>query len=95
MPLLLRSEEARSDLLTIWLHVAERNPDAASRLLREIDKRCRLLADNPMLGRARADLRPKLRSFAVGSYLIFYRPLRNGVEIVRVLHGAREQRQQF
>jgi len=35
-------------------------------------------------------LAARLRSFPVGSYVIFYRPMENGVEIVRVLHGARD-----
>jgi toxin ParE1/3/4 len=33
---------------------------------------------------------PALRSLSVGNYLIFYRPLADGIEIVRVLHGARD-----
>jgi toxin ParE1/3/4 len=31
-----------------------------------------------------------LRSFPVGRYVIFYMPTPKGVEIVRVLHGARD-----
>lgn len=30
--------------------------------------------------------------FPVGNYLILYRPIEAGVEIVRVLHGARQWR---
>lgn len=33
---------------------------------------------------------PGLRSFPVGKYLIFYRLIDGGLEIVRVLHGARD-----
>lgn len=33
---------------------------------------------------------PALRSSPVGNYLIFYRPLPDGIEILRVLHGARD-----
>jgi toxin ParE1/3/4 len=36
------------------------------------------------------DLSPDLRSFVVGRYLIFDRPLSDGIEVVRVLHGARD-----
>jgi toxin ParE1/3/4 len=42
------------------------------------------------MGRERPDLRAGLRSFTVGSYLIIYRPLADGIEVVRVLHGARD-----
>jgi len=42
-----------------------------------------------MIGPARPDLRADLRYFVSGHYLILYRAQANGVEIVRVLHGAR------
>jgi toxin ParE1/3/4 len=31
-----------------------------------------------------------LRSFPVGSYVIFYRPIEEGIEVIRVLHSARD-----
>ena len=42
------------------------------------------------MGCVHPELRPGLRSFPHGDYLIFYRPLRDGVSIVRVLHGSRD-----
>ena len=52
-------------------------------------KKCGLLAENPKLGAARPDIAPEVRYLTVGNYLILYRELSNSVEIVRVLHGAR------
>jgi toxin ParE1/3/4 len=91
MPEVQRSPEARTDLLQIWLHIAERNPQAADRLLDLIDQKCRLLAEMPGLGRARPELRPDLRSFPVGQFLILYRPMGDsGIEIVRIVRGVRD-----
>ena len=42
------------------------------------------------MGRKRDELLPNLRSFPVGSYLIFYHPINQGIEVVRVLHGSRD-----
>jgi toxin ParE1/3/4 len=42
------------------------------------------------MGRVRDELVPSLRSFPVGKYVIFYRPIENGIEIARILHGARD-----
>lgn len=42
------------------------------------------------MGRKRDELVPNLRSFPVGNYLIFYRPINQGIEVLRVLHGARD-----
>lgn len=84
-----RTAEAENDLLSIWRYIAEDKPQAATRLLRTIDEKCALLAENPQLGSARPDIALELRYFTVGSYLILYREVSNEVEIVRVLHGAR------
>lgn len=47
-----------------------------------------LLAQNPEMGRTRDELKEDLRSFAVGNYIIFYQSLQEGIQVVRVLHGA-------
>ena len=49
-----------------------------------------MLARNPLAGRARNDLALKLRSFPVGSYVVFYVPVADGVEIVRVMNGRQD-----
>ena len=43
----------------------------------------------PGMGTARPEVDLTLRLFPVGNYLIFYRHTEFDVEIVRVLHGAR------
>lgn len=91
-----RTPTSRRDYELIWDYVArEGSVDAADRLLRTFDARLLLLSDFPGGGRARPELRPRLRSFAVGNYLLFYRPIRGGIELVRVLHGARDLRAIF
>ena len=49
-----------------------------------------MLARSPYLGRSREELAPRLRSFPVGDYLIFYRPTKTGIVVVRVLSGYRD-----
>ena len=70
--------------------IAQHDVAAAERLLDAIDSRCRLLAEQPGLGTLREDLAPRLRFFPAGNYLIFYRSGADGIEIIRVLHGARD-----
>jgi toxin ParE1/3/4 len=84
------SDVARSDLEGIWLFIARDNPKAADRFIQAIVSRFPKLAAMPHLGRQREELSARLRSFPIGNYVIFYRPMDNGVEIVRVLHGARD-----
>lgn len=42
------------------------------------------------MGRKVEELAPNLRSFPIGSYLIFYRPIEDGIQLIRILHGARD-----
>jgi toxin ParE1/3/4 len=84
------SDAARSDLDEIWFYIAQDNTDAADRFLRAVVSRFPKLAATPQMGRAREELSPRLRSFPVGRYIIFYRPMENSIEIARVLHGARD-----
>jgi toxin ParE1/3/4 len=83
------TDSARQDQLEIWLYIAADNPDAADRLLDEIDEALRLLAGAPGLGRVRDDIAPELRYFPVGNYLILYEAQLDGITVVRVVHGAR------
>lgn len=66
------------------------NPAAADKLLDDMGDTMRRLAQQPLMGRARIELAEGLRSFSVGRYVLFYRPEPRGIELVRVLHGARD-----
>ena len=85
----LRTPEARLDLCDLWEYIAYDNLTAADQLVEEIDAKCVFLAQMPELGRLREELSPRLRSWVVGNYVIFYRPQPNGIEVIRVLHGRR------
>ena len=86
----LRTRRARRDLIDIWRHIGRDDPAAADRLLDRIDARCALLAEHPQLGPERADIRPGLRYVVIERYVVLYRSVEGGVEIVRVVHGARD-----
>jgi toxin ParE1/3/4 len=84
------TRRARKDILAIWRHIANDNERAADRFVDLLTHRFRLLGDNPYAGRIREELRPGLRSFPVGEYLILYRPQESGVLIMTVVHGRRD-----
>ncbi len=77
------------DLEEIGDFIARSNPRAAARLIRTLEEKCQILAQFPSLGSCCEDLAPGLRSFAVGNYVIFYRPIDQGIQVIRVLHGGR------
>ena len=90
MPCVLKRPEAESDLDEIWWYIAQDSPDNADRFLDRLQERFLALADFPKMGMGRDDIQAGLRSQPVGNYLIFYFPLADGIEIVRVLHGSRD-----
>jgi toxin ParE1/3/4 len=89
MPTVHKYPRAEADLIAIWRYIAEQSTRRADRLLDRLDETFSRLADLPYMGKARADLAPGLRMFPMQEYLIFYRPVEDGIEIVRVLHGSR------
>ena len=90
MSRILRRPRAEADIIEIGLYIAEDDLEASERFLDLLERKLRLLASAPAIGRLRPELLPKLRSFPVGEYVVFYRPIRDGIEVVRVLNGARD-----
>jgi toxin ParE1/3/4 len=87
---LQKSPQAEIDVTSIWQFIAEDNVRAADAIVDRIDQAFDMLAHNPLAGRARSDLAAKLRSFPVGSYVIFDVPASDGIEVVRVMHGRQD-----
>lgn len=90
MPRIIRTPKANDDLLAIWEYIAERNVPAADALIRRIDATLQTLASQPGIGQRQDQYRPGLRCLSVGAYLIFYLTRDDGIEVIRILHGARD-----
>lgn len=90
MPKVLRKPQAEADLIEIWIYIAQDSPTSADKLLDEINEKSQTLAESPFVGKARDELGPNIRSFPIGNYVLFYQPIAEGIEIIRVLHGARD-----
>jgi toxin ParE1/3/4 len=82
--------QAEEDLEDIALYIAEDNVQAARRWIEDMQALCQQLGEMPSMGVAKPSIRPGLRMLPAGSYLILYQEVDKGVEIVRVLHGARQ-----
>ena len=89
-PLVVRTPLAAEDLIGIYRYIALRSSRSAEKVLYERDGQFRLLAERPRIGRARPDLRPELRLWPHRTYIVLYRAIEGGIEIIRVVHGARD-----
>ena len=90
MPKIIKSDEALQDLSEIWyyIHRREQSSEVADMVIEWIANKMEALSRSPFIGRERVDLAPHLRSFPIGSYIIIYRPIEDGIEVVHVHHGA-------
>ncbi len=95
---IIKTPRARQDLIELATYLYSVDPvsDASERLLTASENVFARLAEMPGLGVAYSSAygsQSGLRRWPVPgfrNYLIFYRPTGTGVEIVRVLHGARD-----
>lgn len=90
-----RTPAAVRDLAAITDHIAANNLEAALRFYDEVDRLLRLIARYPQMGEAVDQFAVGMRRQTLGDYLLFYRQRGNEVELIRVLHGARDIDQLF
>ena len=90
-----RTLRADLDYRNIYYYIAQDNPTAAAKFLRKLDQKLLLLSDMPGAGATRPDLGKNVRSWPVEKYLLLYRPIDGGIELLRVIHGARRVRRIF
>jgi toxin ParE1/3/4 len=84
--------QAEEDIIDIWYYIAVENKSVlnADRFMDKMDTQLVFLSDNPKIGVLKPQYMQGLYQFVFGNYLIFYFPLPNGIEVIRVLHGARD-----
>ena len=81
---------AERDVCEIWDYISVDNTEAADRVLAALESAMVKVAKNPGVGHWREDLADKRHRFLlVYSYLIVYRHETKPLQIVRVLHAAR------
>lgn len=85
-----RTSQAERDLQGIWDYIASDNMEAADAMVRKIETRLQSYADWPLSGVSREELGAGVRSFSVGNYMVYYRPMPDGIKLLRVFHGARD-----
>lgn len=87
------SAAAQTDLGEIYSYIRDQSGSGAVAIqfVRQLRSKCRDLAKAPItMGRPRTDLRPDLRSYPYGNYVIFFRYLDDTLEVVNILQGHRD-----
>ena len=82
---------AEQDVSDVWDYIADDSIEAADRVLAALEKALHKLAKNPGIGHRREELADRRhRFFPVHSYLIVYRFEAKPLQVLRVLHAARD-----
>lgn len=96
MPKFVLDPCVENELWDIWEFIAQDNAEAATQVVEAAFETFKSLATAPGMGRARKFRNPRLkgiRSWRVSgfdAYLIFYRPVPGGIQVLHVYHGARD-----
>lgn len=97
MPRVRWTPAAETDLEDIAFYVGIENarPQTAARLIDRIVAKCEQYASHPVMGTARPDLGEEIRLFSHSRYVIIYRADDAGLEVLRVVDGARDYPSSF
>ena len=93
---ILKKPAVWQDLLEQVDFISRGSPEAAERFVDAVEATFKFLADHPLLGGLCSCNHPEahgLRRWPIRGfkhYVAFYRPLPNGIEVVRLLHSARD-----
>jgi len=88
--------KAIEDLESIYLYGCEKfGVKKAADYIVEIEKGFQYVANYPDMSRNCDHIRKKLKSWPVGSHVIFFKPAKYGIVIIRVLHQSMDYPRHF
>lgn len=82
--------QADRDLDDIWDYVAHDSALQADKLWDRFQAKLEHLARWNTIGRPRPELAKGCRSYPYGNYCFYFRPTEAGIEVIRILHSARD-----
>lgn len=83
---------ASEDLMEIGRYIGrtQHRPSLAAKIMREIRNHCDFLAQFPYSGTARPDLGHDVRVTSWNRWVIIFRPVPHGIDVLRVVDGGRD-----
>ena len=82
------SPRAEADLGEIWdFTVKTWGEEQAEDYIRSLASAIEAVAQNPRRGRPCNEVRKGYRQYLAGSHIIFFRKIKGGIDVIRILHG--------
>jgi toxin ParE1/3/4 len=92
---IIKRPRARRDLVDHYSYLLQRNPEAAERFLIAAQEMFKRLSAMPEMGHLWLSPYERLKDIRVfplipvfTKYLVFYRPVKSGIEILHIFHSA-------
>jgi toxin ParE1/3/4 len=86
--------EAQRQIDEIGAFIAQDSLDSALKVYDAPEESFELLAENPGIGHTREDITARpVKFWSVFSYLVVYDPQTDPLEVIAVIHGARDVQQ--
>ena len=95
MTLVKYSTDAQSDFVDIAGYIALDSENQAIAFVERLRNTADRIALSPRIYRQRDDIAPGLRAAPVGNYLLLFRIIAGGIEVVRAVHGGRDLNRLF
>lgn|SRR5476651_1202431 len=98
MPQAIWSPEAERDAedIAFYIGVQDGRPITAENVVRGLHELCNLIATQPAMGEAHSEFSMDCRIFPYKNrWIILYRPVDNGIQVMRVVDGSRDFDQLF
>ena len=83
------------DRIHDFIGVERHSQSAAEKLVRDIHEKAELYASQPRMGTSRPDLGEGFQVFSHKPYIIVFRPIPEGIEVLRVIDGRRDYEKLF
>jgi len=80
---------ASRDLNDISEYFASNNVRSGERFFEDFNRKCKQLVSFPQSGKAYESIYPNLKGVPLSGYIVFYRIVEDGIEILRVVSGRR------
>jgi toxin ParE1/3/4 len=90
MSRVLYSPASDRDIDEIWRYIAQDSVLQADRLIAKFRTKLQHLAEWHTMGRPRPELGESCRSYPFRKYCFYFRPHDDGIEVIRILHSARD-----
>jgi len=86
------SPTGQQSLVDVAKYVVEQSQslETGLKLIDAIEAKCETYAQFPHAGIPRNDLGEGRRCFAVGNYVVIYRPIDDGIRVIVVAHGHQD-----